>query len=75
MVSTDPRVDKIYTDMYLGEGRDNPSMTIRVDRLEKCTEEMVANSRSTRTMMIGTMITVLGSVITAFICYRLGIKL
>jgi hypothetical protein len=28
--STEDKVDKLYQDMYFGEGRDNPSMTTRM---------------------------------------------
>lgn len=28
------KVDKLYLDMYVGEGKENPSMTTRLDRVE-----------------------------------------
>lgn len=72
--ATDDRLNKLYTDMYYGEGKDNPPMTVRVDRLEKSVEEMVSNSKSTRLMMVGTMLTVVGGIVIAFLTHILGWK-
>lgn len=68
------RVDKLFTDMYLGEGTGDPPMTVRVDRLEQCQEETTKNSRQTKQMMMATMLSVLGSIATAFLMYKLGIR-
>jgi hypothetical protein len=75
LTHVEKRCDKLFTDMYEGEGKENPSMTVRVDGLEKCVEKMVKESTDTRNMMIGTMLTVIGGIVTAFVCYKLGIRL
>lgn len=69
------RSDKLYTDMYEGEGKENPSMTVRMDRVEKATESMAESAKASRNMMLVTMLTVVGGVLTAFICYKLGIRI
>lgn len=69
------RSNKLFTDMYEGEGKENPSMTVRMDRVENSVESMVESAKSTRNMMLVTMLTVIGGVVTAFICYKLGIRI
>jgi hypothetical protein len=58
----------------MGEGKENPSMTVRLDRLEQYQKESHANFLATKYMMLATMTSVLGSILTAVICYKLGIK-
>jgi hypothetical protein len=70
--TTDHRVSKLYTDMYIGSGKDNPSMTIRLDRLEQCIEKAAKDSSATRAMMVGTMITVAGSLAAAWVAHLAG---
>lgn len=69
------RSNKLFTDMYEGEGKENPSMTVRMDRVENSVESMVESAKATRNMMLVTMLTVIGGVVTAFICYKLGIRI
>jgi hypothetical protein len=69
------KVHKLHTDIYLGGGKENPSMTVRVDRLEQYQKKSHDNFQTTKWMMLATMTSVLGSILTAFICYRLGIKI
>lgn len=72
------KVDKLFTDMYLGEGKDNPSVTVRLDRLEQCTHTMVENSKATRETVrrgvLTVIITVLSGVLITIICVKLGLK-
>ena len=35
----DPRLDKVYTDLYEGAGPHNPSVTTRLAQLESCIED------------------------------------
>lgn len=80
-LSIPQRVHKLEVDMYYGDGKENPSMTTRVASLEDCVERMEKTStetkkdnKATRRMMLGTLLTVVGSVIVAIICFKLGVK-
>jgi hypothetical protein len=75
------RCENLYRDMYLGNGKDNPPMTVRIDRMEAymqeardTSEETHKQSVATKRLMIATMLSVLGTVIGAFICYKLGVR-
>jgi hypothetical protein len=52
MPSGDPRVGKLYCDMYEGDGKDNPPMTVRVDRLEQWYKEARDDARWTKRFAI-----------------------
>jgi hypothetical protein len=77
--TTDPRVDNIFVDMYLGKGRDDPPMTIRLERLEAATAAMKMNSeqaaidsKETRRFARNTFWAVLSAIVVAFISFKMG---
>jgi hypothetical protein len=65
------KVEKMYVDLYIGDGADNPPVTIRLDRLERWAKDI----RAMRAMMMATMLTVLGAIVVAFVGHAAGWKL
>jgi len=66
------KLAKLWEDVYEGRGKDNPPMTVRVDRLEQCVESILENGKATRATVWGGVITTIGLLIVAFISFKLG---
>lgn len=67
----EPKVDKLHRDMYVGEGPDNPSMTMRQDRQERQMAEMQERDKRTHGYMmtaffllLATFLTLIGNIVT-----------
>ena len=54
------KVDKVYTDMYIGEGFHNPSVTTRLTMTEDKIERMGKNLNKALFLVGGTLLTVIG---------------
>ncbi len=54
------RADKVYVDMYEGEGKDNPSVTTRLDRLE----QVAATNGRLFWAVVGAILAVVGDIIS-----------
>lgn len=54
------RVDKLYCDMYEGDGKENPSMTTRMNAVEQTT----ATVNKLLWVVVGLAITVIGDIIS-----------
>lgn len=52
--------DKVYMDMYVGEGQENPSVTTRLDRLER----VAATNGKLFWAVLGTILAVVGDIIS-----------
>ncbi len=63
-LTTEEKVEKLFTDMYVGEGKENPSMTTRLSRTEDAIDRIVDNSNKAFWVSIGTIATVVGAIIT-----------
>jgi hypothetical protein len=47
------KVDKLYTDMYMGQGKDNPSITTRMAIQEKAQAEVVCDMEDMKLAIFG----------------------
>lgn len=61
------RVTKLYEDMYEGDGKENPSMTTRMDAVERATLTISGNLTWVVRLMIGLLITGIIDVVKHFI--------
>jgi hypothetical protein len=56
-------VRKLHTDMYLGNGRDNPSITTRLSMVEDKIERMSKNLNKALWLVAGTLLGVIGEIV------------
>lgn len=59
----DKLVQKMAVDMYLGEGRDNPALTVRVALLEDSMETIRDVHKANQKLIIGTLLSSLGGLV------------
>jgi hypothetical protein len=57
------RVDKMFTDLYLGDGKDNPSVTTRLTLLEDAMERFSRNSNKLVFIGVTTLVGVAASLV------------
>jgi hypothetical protein len=65
--STEDKVDKLYQDMYFGEGRDNPSMTTRMSIQEQKTESIERTMSKMVWLTAGTLLSAVGGLVMLII--------
>jgi len=58
---------KLYRDMYEGEGKENPSMTVRLALVEEVLEKMSSNLNKLVYAVIGTVLAIAGQIILRFL--------
>lgn len=56
--------DKMWRDIYIGDGKDNPPMTVRMAAQETISESIQHYARMILATLIGTMATVVVSLVT-----------
>lgn len=57
------KLEKLHLDMYFGKDKDNPSVTIRLDRLERFLEQISAIVGRLLLGVVGTMLAVAGEIV------------
>jgi hypothetical protein len=62
-MNADEKIEKLYVDMYVGEGTGNPPVTLRLDRVERAIERFGSNSSKIVWLLFGTLVTVAGDVL------------
>lgn len=72
--SPEDKVEKMYTDMYVGEGKDNPSMTTRmamvedkVDRVEDKIDRQGKNVNKALWLVVATLLGLGGEIVLRFV--------
>jgi hypothetical protein len=60
----EPKVTKIYEDMYEGDGPEHPSMTMRMDRQERQMEERQKRDDRTYGYMMAAFLLILATFLT-----------
>ena len=63
MESYTEKIDRLYEDMYYGRGRDDPSVTTRLDRIEQILSEM----RSWKWVLIGAIVAMIADIISSHV--------
>ena len=63
MTNLEERVDKLYMDMYIGEGKANPPMTTRISLLEDQMDKINKNLSKITWLVVATLLTTLGEFI------------
>jgi hypothetical protein len=56
MTNLEERVDKLYMDMYIGEGKSNPPMTTRLSLLEDQMEKINRNLAKITWLLVATLL-------------------
>jgi hypothetical protein len=64
MTNQEERVDKLYMDMYIGEGKSNPPMTTRISLLEDQMEKINRNLARITWLLVATLLAAIGDLIT-----------
>jgi hypothetical protein len=64
------RVEKLYTDVYLGEGKNDPPITLRLDRVETAIESMTKNSDQLRWAIYSAIILMIANIIASHINFK-----
>ena len=64
MTNLEERVDKLYMDMYIGEGKSNPPMTTRISLLEDQMEKINRNLARITWLLVATLLAAIGDLIT-----------
>lgn len=67
METLEDKVDKLFTDMYLGSGRENPSMTTRMQMQEDATKRIDRNLSWLAKASISTLLLVIGDILVRVI--------
>lgn len=57
------KVDKMFTDLYVGDGKENPSLTTRVDRLE----QILVTLSTWKWLLIACILTMIGDIVSSHI--------
>lgn len=65
--SPEDKVEKMYTDMYVGEGKDNPSMTTRMAMVEDKTERLAKNLNKALWLAVSTLLGLGGEIVLRFV--------
>ena len=63
MTNLEERVDKLYMDMYIGEGKSNPPMTTRLSLLEDQMEKINRNLAKITWLLVAMLLTTIGELI------------
>jgi hypothetical protein len=63
MTNIEERVDKLYMDMYIGEGKSNPPMTTRLSLLEDQMEKINRNLAKITWLLVAMLLTTIGELI------------
>ena len=63
MMDDSERVTRMYEDLYLGRGKDDPSMITRLDRIE----QVLASLATWKWIMIAAIVTMVGEIISSHI--------
>lgn len=61
------KVDKIFEDMYLGRGSENPPMTVRIAAVEKSTEQIVNVLSRISWLLIAAVVGLVFNIIRSFV--------
>lgn len=61
------QIEKMYEDMYVGGGKNDPSITTRLDRVEQVIEVMLSNSRQERLALYATILAIILNIIATHI--------
>ncbi len=64
------RVEKLYKDVYLGEGKNDPPITLRLDRVETAIESMTKNSDQLRWAIYSAIILMIANIIASHINFK-----
>lgn len=64
------RVEKLYKDVYLGEGKNDPPITLRLDRVETAIESMTKNSDQMRWAIYSAIILMIANIIASHINFK-----
>ena len=64
MTNQEERVDKLYMDMYIGEGKSNPPMTTRISLLEDQMDKINRNLACITWLLVATLLAAIGDLIT-----------
>lgn len=59
---SDP-ITKLYTDMYIGNGKGNPSITVRISLLEEGLERIDKNLNKITWLLVGVILTAIADVV------------
>ena len=63
MTNLEERVDKLYMDMYIGEGKSNPPMTTRLSLLEDQMEKINRNLSKITWLLVAELLAILGEIV------------
>jgi hypothetical protein len=63
MTNLEERVDKLYMDMYIGEGKSNPPMTTRLSLLEDQMEKINRNLAKITWLLVATLLATIGELV------------
>ena len=63
MTNLEERVDKLYVDMYIGEGKSNPPMTTRLSLLEDQMEKINRNLAKITWLLVATLLASIGELV------------
>ena len=63
MTNLEERVDKLYMDMYIGEGKSNPPMTTRLSLLEDQMEKINRNLAKITWLLVATLLASIGELV------------
>lgn len=66
-MDTEQKVDKLYLDMYLGSGKENPSVSTRLDRVEQVIENMTTNHNQIKWALYAALFLLLANLIGAHV--------
>ena len=66
-MDSEEKVDRLYLDMYFGEGKENPSIITRLDRVEQWMESMTTNSNQIKWALYGAIILMLVNMVVTHI--------
>jgi hypothetical protein len=64
MDTVEAKVEKMEIDMYFGRGKEDPPVTLRLDRLETAVEKFVKNTDTLKWLLIAALFTMLGDIIS-----------
>ncbi len=57
------QLDKLYTDVYVGEGKSNPPITTRLYNVEEITDSIRGNLTKMVWLLVGIFFTVVGDLV------------
>lgn len=66
----DEKLCKLYEDMYLGRGKNDPPVTLRLDRLENSVAEMIRDAEKIKWILIATIASIIGDIISNHIHFK-----